>query len=386
MTNLVVCCDGTWKRADDPTVSNIERIARAIARGAPDGQEQVVYYSPGVGTGGSRVERLLGGAFGLGLNANIVDAYRFLALNYRPGDHLYVFGFSRGAYTARSLLGMIAAVGLLTPNGVAAGLLPQAIELYRSRPHRDTTTGPVSPPTERARVFAAACHPAPDVSIRFLGVFDTVGALGIPGIGRAKYRFHDLELSGQIQTARQALALAERRRIFAPSVWAAHHRDIKQVWFDGVHTDVGGGYAESAIADVTLRWMVAEAAARGLAFDVERILPSLRPEPVVVHDSLSWVYRISNAMLAAGRALNPILRRVRPARFQRGWRHLNPMTELGRAYDVRVARSAYARAQRAEPGWPVNPNIGRWFAEVESYHGKPGMLLWDVPGWPEQAR
>ena len=127
--NLVVCCDGTWKNSDDRYVSNVEKIARSIAPRGFDGETQIVHYARGVGSTGSWIERIVAGAFGVGLDDAIVDCYRFLALNYEPGDRIFVFGFSRGAYTARSLCGMIAHVGLLTPMGVAEGQLPTAMDL-----------------------------------------------------------------------------------------------------------------------------------------------------------------------------------------------------------------------------------------------------------------
>ncbi|MFT4087230.1 MAG: DUF2235 domain-containing protein [Gordonia sp. (in: high G+C Gram-positive bacteria)] len=394
MKNLVVCCDGTWKRADDVNVSNIERIARSVSAQTRDGTPQVVYYSAGVGTGGSTAERILGGAFGLGLDSAIVDAYRFLALNYSPGDHIYVFGFSRGGYTARSLIGMISAVGLLTSDGVADGLLSEAMSLYRDPPSgadrgRVISKFAVAPsPHDRQRTFRAACHRRSEVTIKFLGVFDTVGALGVPGMVRSKYRFHNVRLTPMVQTARQALALAERRRIFAPCLWGGQHQDMKQMWFDGVHTDVGGGYAQSAIADASLAWMVQQACRHGLGVDVERIRPSLRADPFCVHDSMTLGYRIGNAIGSlrgsgnereAPKSPNA---QTGPDMFVLGWRHPAPMVDDGRAYDVRIARPAFKHLDRAAMGWPANPNVLPWFKEVQGYGGDSQTLVHDVPAWP----
>ena len=193
MKRLVICCDGTWKRADEINVSNIEKIARAVDPEPSGGPVQIAYYSSGVGTGATRTDRVLGGAFGLGLDTALVGAYRFLALNYNPGDEVFVFGFSRGAYTARSLVGIISRIGLLTSDGVARNELKNAIAVYRN----DT---PASSKDKES--FRKLCHPESDVEIGFLGVFDTVGTMGVPGLGRRKYGFHNVELAPCVRFAR----------------------------------------------------------------------------------------------------------------------------------------------------------------------------------------
>ncbi|MGV9859870.1 T6SS phospholipase effector Tle1-like catalytic domain-containing protein [Gordonia sp. NPDC003425] len=385
--NLVVCCDGTWKNSDDPNVSNIEKIARSIAPTGYDGESQIVHYSRGVGAGGSRVERLLGGAFGLGLDTAIVECYRFLALNYEPGDRVFVFGFSRGAYTARSLCGMIAHVGLLTPMGVAQGELPVAMTVYRNRPRAKDPTQPppVDPKHEKDLAdLKAHCQPDDQVWIEFLGVFDTVGALGIPGLARSKYKFHDVTLSAKVRCARQALAIAERRRIFAPCLWGGHHLDIKQVWFDGVHSDVGGGYSNCYYSDKTLLWMAREAAGTGqygiragMVFDWERLSTKLcRPdESVVEHNSMTPGYRIANILGLIGARFRRHIAPYVPV-FVRGWRMFAPTVAIpgsgiARAYDVHVEGSAARRG--------VNPNMQVWFDEVRTLGGDPDQLLVSAP-------
>ncbi|MEP9394261.1 DUF2235 domain-containing protein [Gordonia sp. VNQ95] len=391
--NLVVCCDGTWKSADDQFVSNVEKIARSVASSGADGEPQIVHYSRGVGSGGSRVERLLGGAFGIGLDAAITDCYRFLALNYAPGDRVFVFGFSRGAYTARSLCGMIARVGLLTPMGVAQGKLPTAMTLYRNRPYSadPAEPTPVEPEYDRAVAdLGTYCHPAAEVTIDFLGLFDTVGALGVPGIARRKYKFHDVTLSDTVTCARQALAIAERRRIFAPCLWGGHHLDIAQVWFDGVHSDVGGGYQDCFYSDQSLLWMVREAMGtgrygirHGLSFDWDRLSTNKcqAADAIEQHNSLTFAYRISNVFSVIGGALR---RKSAPfvPRFARGWRTFAPTVEipgsgLSRAYDVRVESSAVVRA--------VNPNMRSWFDEVRRLGGDPDTLAVAVPSWSQAS-
>jgi uncharacterized protein (DUF2235 family) len=302
MKRLVICCDGTWNRPDDARVTNIEKIARTIETdpidGSPPAQQMVLYLS-GVGTNGYVVDRLLGGAFGLGLFENISSAYRFLALNYDPGDEIFVFGFSRGAYTARSLVGMIGCVGLLTRESVISGHLPEAVRRYRRRrPDRRAFHGASD---ERFREVNSH-H---DVRVRFLGVFDTVGALGVPGaIGRA-HQFHDVTLSPQVENARHAVAIDEHRIKFEPALWECpaagsepthgRQQSVKQVWFEGAHSDVGGGYDETGLSDTALGWMVREAEQAGLAFD-EKLLATYLDcgSSAVRHESLTPFYRLLN--------------------------------------------------------------------------------------------
>lgn len=294
MKRLVICCDGTWNRADNPTVSNVEKLARTIQldpeRAA--GVQQMVLYLPGVGTAGYRTDKILGGVFGLGLTNNVLNAYRFLSINYQPGDEIYIVGFSRGAYTARSLAGMVGKVGLLTREALIAGHLPEAGQRYRHRGEwPDTWTSP-----EQFR--ADHCHPS--VPIDFLGVFDTVGALGVPGALGKRYQFHDVALGDAVRVARQALAIDEPRMKFEPCLWLAPPPDkpyqpgrIKQVWFEGAHSDVGGGYEEAGLSDSALLWMAAEAQAQGLVFDCDLLRRQLGPgTPVVRHDPSSALYRV----------------------------------------------------------------------------------------------
>lgn len=376
---LVICCDGTWRKPDNKHVSNVEKIARGVAPVGHAGEPQIVYYQRGVGSAGSRIERVLAGAFGFGLDANILDCYCFLALNYEPGDRISVFGFSRGAYTARSLIGMISHVGLLTPDGVAQDKLPEAMSVYRSRP-----PGEKRDPKHDADLakLEPYCYDEGVVTIDNLGVFDTVGALGLPGIAREKYRFHDVELSPKVNRARQALALAERRRPFAPCLWGGAHRDIRQVWFDGVHLDVGGGYENSYYSDRSLLWMVGEVSQRGrlresvrpkldvrpedyddypgLRFDWSMLGPGLCSTGPVENDSLGFGYRIANALAKIRDLWSRPGPGVVPV-FAGGWRTMAPTAPSvndphGRAYDVHLERSA---AQRG-----INPNTATWVAEV----------------------
>ncbi|MFE3260835.1 DUF2235 domain-containing protein [Nocardia sp. NPDC059091] len=312
MKRLVVCCDGTWKAESSSTVSNIVKIAEAVKLTGTDKEGksvgQRINYVSGPGSRGFMSDKVLGGAFGLGLEANLSAAYWQLALNWVPGDEIYIFGFSRGAYTARSLAGMINRLGILTYEAIIGGKYPKALEIYKTR-----KKNPDDPdPPEWTAFRAANCHPERPV-INFLGVFDTVGAMGVPGITSWLHSFHDVRLSRIVLCARQALAIDERRRAFAPCLWEipADQRElydrpdrVKQVWFEGVHSDIGGGYADCGLSDITLRWMIAEAEAEGLAFDHDRLdtlLSSCPFDATHLHDSLSPGFRVLNyARLATG--------------------------------------------------------------------------------------
>lgn len=305
MKRLVVCCDGTWNKPDSAHITNIEKIARTIQTDPTPcgGTQQLVLYVGGVGIG-YKLDQLLGGAFGSGLFNNVKTAYRFLALNYEEGDEIFVFGFSRGAYTARSLVGMIGYVGLLTRRSVIADKLPEAVTRYQRKRPAGGAFGASN--EEFKRDF---CHP--DTPTKFIGVFDTVGALGVPGMLPKDHHFHDIRLGESVQCARQALAIDEGRMVFAPCLWEAPDRPdepdrIKQVWFEGAHSDVGGGYGETGLSDTALLWMVSEANLRGLVFDRPLLDSYIAGQsPAIRHSSLRWFYRISN-----------LRERVRPRRAE----------------------------------------------------------------------
>ncbi len=306
---LVLCCDGTWNTAGRerdgrlcPT--NVAKVALGVDLQGEDGVEQRVYYQPGVGTRPG--ERIRGGAFGMGLSRGVKDAYRFILEHYEPGDELFLFGFSRGAYTARSTVGLIRNCGVLRREH--AGRLEEAYALYRSR-H-------AAPRDLEAQLFRRSYSHEPRV--RFLGVWDTVGSLGIPSVGlglsslaNRRWEFHDTRLSNTVDAAYQALAIDEGRRPYAPTLWdrrsVAGRPEVEQVWFSGDHCDVGGGHARSELADIALLWMVDRARSCGLAFRDDayrrpaeggpprfdgRTFP-VDPDPLgVLHDSRRWLFRL----------------------------------------------------------------------------------------------
>lgn len=297
MKRLILCCDGTWNSADQessgaPCPTNVVKIAYRIAKRADD-IPQVIFYDQGVGTG-NVLDRYSGGAFGDGLEDNIHDAYRFLIANYEFGDELFFFGFSRGAFTARSIVGMIRKCGILRRDVVQH--YRDANVLYRSPDHPD------DPAPVRFRTDYSVSG-SEDIKVKFIGVWDTVGALGIPlrglrGLTRGKYLFHDTQLSGTVEFAYHALAIDEHRTPFEPALWDYKPKPgqtVEQAWFCGVHSDVGGGYAEAGISDITLDWMIGKARGAGLIFDQTAIdAHPLHPNPVgELHNSKTGLYRLT---------------------------------------------------------------------------------------------
>ncbi|WP_033069360.1 DUF2235 domain-containing protein [Thalassospira australica] len=282
MTNrrLIVFFDGTWQEpANTPEPTNVVKLLRAVPSSAGD-VSQVVFYDRGVGTGGF-VNKFVGGAFGCGLQENVIDGYRFLANNYRQDDEIYIFGFSRGAFTARSLAGLIGLCGLLTPSYLGHPLQKDVARIVGSD---------LSSEEKKARVEALPVKAQKDVPIECVAVWDTVGSLGIPGDwGRWKipknYHFHDVELGAHIRVALHAMAIDEKRSAFSPTLWVKKKgaklpakQIVEQVWFSGVHSNVGGSYDDCGLADITLDWMAKRVSKHtGLKLDTTSLKAQLSP-------------------------------------------------------------------------------------------------------------
>jgi uncharacterized protein (DUF2235 family) len=278
--NLIVCCDGTWNDPDElrhhvarPT--NVAKLALTIASDVEDDTteqpKQLVHYETGVGT--SADERLIGGGFGYGLSRNIRNGYRFLAEYYDPGDRVYLFGFSRGAYTARSLAGLIHNCGILRQRCV--GQVDAAFAFYRDR------TNQTHPKTIASHLFREMYSHA-DSKVFFTGVWDTVGALGIPEQvpgwkelskvftgWEQMWGFHDTRLGPDVTFAYQALAIDEQRPPYQPTLWmqdenASDEQTLEQVWFAGVHSEIGGGTIDASLSDISFLWMLDKARAAGV--------------------------------------------------------------------------------------------------------------------------
>jgi len=254
---IVFCADGTWDSAQN--VTNVYKIFKAL----PTTSGQVPYYDDGVGSDGTPIEKLAGGAMGDGLFQKIKDGYTKIAHAYEKDDDIFLFGFSRGAFTARSLAGMIAICGLPTGN-FDDNMVNVAFNAYRDK-------------NQRAVLLASLNqYNLYDAKLKMVGVWDTVGALGIPalfgGVDPVLFGFLDTGLHPDVLNAYHALAINERRQEFPPTLWVPPvppnvGQVIEQVWFSGVHCDIGGGYPETGLSDITFSWMLGKAIKLGLQID-----------------------------------------------------------------------------------------------------------------------
>ena len=353
MKRITICADGTWNRPekdlskDAPT--NVLKLARAIAPVAPgngnQGIEQVVFYDWGVG---SYHDPVTGGAFGAGIDKNIQDAYRFIVQNYDPGDELFLFGFSRGAYTVRSLAGLIRNCGIL--RRPFAQHIHGAFELYRDRDD--------PPDSKEARSLRKHCAVANRTRIRFIGCWDTVGALGVPlsllGFLNDAHLFHDTELSSIVQTARHALSIDETREDFAPTRWGRKAGiDMQQVWFAGGHSDVGGGFLKAPgdaglLSDIPLNWMIREAELCGLGVEAH-----------VKHDLAAAPFHLAAAHAATDKVIWKLL--GRKPRTLRKSDHLHRSVQQ-RYSQQRSYRPAALTRFIARQGWQ---HVREWERVVE---------------------
>ena len=331
MRRLIVCADGTWNRPEEgehvaATSTNVEKIQHAIKAVAGSGRNatsQITFYHKGVGTG-DFIDKILGGAFGEGIDRNIMECYQFLVNNYSPGDEIYLFGFSRGAYTARSLAGMIRNSGLLRQENVS--MTQEAYSLYRDR---NPAKHPESSPAKTFRQqFSHPDYdsngkvrkdddgvPVDSTTITCIGVWDTVGALGIPiglfdRLNAQRFAFHDTTLSSRVKFAFHALAIDERRKPFAPTLWeqsiedAANKRNwLEQAWFTGVHSNIGGGYPDSSLSDLALLWMVERIEKHGLGLEFDRAFLAQMTRP-------NALGRLEDSMSPFFEGLGPILRKL----------------------------------------------------------------------------
>jgi uncharacterized protein (DUF2235 family) len=314
MKRIIFCFDGTWNRLSVDTPTNVVLAAASIERMTKDGTAQIIHYDEGVGTG--RLEHWSGGVFGAGLVENVREAYRFLIFNYDPGDHIYVFGFSRGAFSARTFVGFIRHVGSLSR--LHAARIDEALGLYERRLNGDDAaseklrrfrarySGGVCVGSEDdawrcAKVKGYVAGSAPLLTIRYLGVWDTVAALGVPanlplsGWLNRRHRFHDPSLSDFVESARHAVAIDERRATFPATLFgdlnalnAAKGKTVdapdapyQEKWFPGVHGSVGGGGDIRGLSDGTLAWVLKGAKLAGLKLDIEHgsRIHGFKPDP-----------------------------------------------------------------------------------------------------------
>ncbi|KAF7879158.1 hypothetical protein EAF04_000357 [Stromatinia cepivora] len=391
---IILCCDGTWMDSDDgfnkPTLipykptgtlqtpSNVTRLSRALRRYGRDGTHQIIYYHSGVGTGSTMMDTLSGGMLGTGISENIREVYSFIAANYTPGDEIILIGFSRGAFTARSVAGMISDIGLLTRHGmtnfyavfkdqenfrnpdyydifpdIPFSNKPKDSGEYKKRLEEEGLTRVNDPNGSRIRVHAVA-------------VWDTVGSLGIPNIAllaklglphsTKEYKFHDTNLSGYIRHAFQALALDENRRPFSPAVWEIRDfddepTDLRQVWFPGSHANVGGGYDDQEVANITLAWMMDQLASIGIAFHDDAI-------DTIFQKSVHYYETLPPPSTSIFRFSRPINEWATPAVYEK--HHPVRPWALGKIYSSNTGIWTLAGKETRTPGLyqRLDPNTG----------------------------
>ncbi|MCG8617125.1 MAG: DUF2235 domain-containing protein, partial [Desulfobacterales bacterium] len=318
--SLIICCDGTGNEIKE-NQSNVLKFYRLIKKD----ETQLGFYDPGVGTisnsnAWARFKNKAKGVFGLstgyGLDTNVLEAYRFLANNYQDGDQIYLFGFSRGAYTIRVLAGFLNMVGLLKVHN--DNLFSYALTAYKQASNRDDLS------------IAWRFQEVMDtkrITIRFMGCWDTVGSVIVPRPDRLYLpSLETLPYTLQnpcVKSFRHAMSIDERRRMFRLMPWKeggifkphpfvkdddAQEQDVKQVWFSGVHSDIGGGYpeGESGAAKIPLKWMVDEARENGIIFRenmVQRLVEGktpkkssrnyVAPDPnAALHDSMNMAWAL----------------------------------------------------------------------------------------------
>lgn len=324
MVRYVICLDGTWNNASKETErndgsrvfrpTNVLKLARATRKIDDEGVLQVTYYDAGVGAMNrapnvrTKVVRFfdnkLGGGWGAGFEVNIEEAYSFLANNYDDGDEIFIFGFSRGASQARSLCHLINWVGGF-PSKDDVYYVPRFFSAYLNARGQGNASKLVGEINERRRKRnQVPLEPLKVPKIVFLGVWDTVLALGSRilarnGSSKKSYRFHTPSTPPEaISKIRQALSIDERRHDFQPEIWSESGscKDLKQRWFSGVHSNVGGGLIDDSLANCALRWMCDEAVASGLALNPS-YLSHFREYPEGHASAKSNTYKVGDAIM-----------------------------------------------------------------------------------------
>ena len=257
--NIIVLSDGTGQLGGKKYNTNVYKLFNLLEDRT---DRQIAFYDPGLGTDWKKITGLVGGR---GFSKNLIDCYRFIFQNFEADDNIYLFGFSRGAATVRSLSGFLHLFGILPK--CREDLIQQAYKIYKIR-NADRRKQKAEELVEKNSTMWC--------TVKFLGVWDTVAALGLPIKWASVFldrllphRFHNFQLSGSVEYARHALAIDEVRKTFQPTLWDKLKPDepkdrLKQVWFCGGHTDVGGGYKEEGLSNISLCWMIKEATSKGL--------------------------------------------------------------------------------------------------------------------------
>jgi len=304
--NIVVFSDGTGQEGGEGHDTNIYKLFNMIDDRSP---KQVAFYDPGLGTGW---RKLTGNVAGAGISTNILQCYEFIFEHFESGDQIFLMGFSRGAATVRSLSSFIHHFGILPKS--RPELIERAYKIYKIDDADERKT--------KAGEFVDRHHNM-WTRIKFLGCYDTVAALGspfeavstllnsIPGLG---HKFHNFTLSESVENGDQALAIDDERRTFHPILWDAQAKDyqkIRQVWFAGMHTDVGGGYEEQNLSDIPLAWMTQRAVAHGLLLYPRHGVEIREDADGRMHDSrgsmIAKLYRREARSWPVGRSDKPVI-------------------------------------------------------------------------------
>lgn len=273
--NIIICCDGTGNEYRAGNNTNVVRLFRVLKK--DNKKKQIAFYDPGVGTMAAPgvqlplaklITKLLGLAFGYGFSKNVSDVYQFLMEFYEPGDKIFVFGFSRGAYTARAIAGFIKMIGLLEKG--SENLIPYAFKLYKDRKRIKPkwAKGVLTPvayllyffwkkePDWRAAAGFKKMFSRKNVNVHFLGVWDTVKSIGWL---RRRIVLPYTFFNNHIEYGRHAVSIDEKRSQYRPNLWGYKNSEkFREVWFAGVHSDIGGSYPERGLSDITLDWMISE--------------------------------------------------------------------------------------------------------------------------------
>ncbi len=300
--NIIVCCDGTGNEFG-ATNTNVVKLFAALELG--DATKQVGYYDPGVGTGNPRgavsptkrtADKLMGLAVGFGLYRNIADAYRYIMKTWEPDDRLYIFGFSRGAYTARALTGFLHMMGLLQPG--SDNLIPYALEIYRKKipGDRNQRQQHFEVAGRFKSTFSRTCNP------HFIGVWDTVKTVGWWDALKIKHKWqtalpYTYEMPS-VAYGRHAISIDEKRTRFRTNLWQRKQGDNQQqVWFPGVHSDVGGGYKETGLSDIALKWMLIGAQHQDMIVK-DGAIDSINPDwKMQAHESYKGAWRLAGSKI-----------------------------------------------------------------------------------------
>jgi uncharacterized protein (DUF2235 family) len=386
MKRLVLCFDGTWAASSDPaTHTNVVKLANLVTTSAAS-VHQITYYNSGVGTGGP-IDRFLGGAFGFGLKSNVKRGLTFLALNYDAGDEIYLFGFSRGAYTARALAGVIAQAGIPVDIKHAEHHWNKYQEIARLQPKPGTPRDSeewrkAQDAIDNVRAdFVQLARNVDengewqDVKIKCVGVWDTVGSYGVPsGFGLRALPFmltywtrgfRNTHFGRTTEVGLHAVAIDERRRPFTPTFWTfrpkvqveaeEHHPNVEQVWFAGVHANIGGGYENSGLSDLALAWMLARVQER----------TGLRFNELSARDSVWPCSACTLYMTSRWRWLNPA-RAILPSPQEPSgvWAFLRSYLSRRRRRSVRINEKVH---------WSVRERLG--WAQTLADRGSPGKYV-----------